>query len=185
MSERTSEWRVVINSRWTLEVVAPNAAAACAKAGEAFRQEHEGEEIAEIDALRTKSVETAPEPDSLGRQVAVLRRRQAMTQLELGARLGRSESWVSQVERGARDVDRLSVLTRLATALEVPTSDLLPDTVWPGEDMPDVDAYTEAEQFVAGAISTLPPFSRRHPAWALPIAQRALMALAEWEPADS
>jgi len=47
---------------------------------------------------------------------------------------------------------------------------------------PDVNAYLESEAFVAGAISTLPPFSGYHPAWALPIARQALDALSEWEP---
>jgi hypothetical protein len=49
---------------------------------------------------------------------------------------------------------------------------------------PDPALYTEAELFVGGAISTLPPFSSHHPAWALPHARQALDALSEWEPSD-
>ena len=49
---------------------------------------------------------------------------------------------------------------------------------------PDLNAYMESELFVAGAISTLPPFSSYHPAWALPIAREALDALSEWEPSE-
>jgi hypothetical protein len=44
--------------------------------------------------------------------------------------------------------------------------------------------YVESEAFVAGAISTLPPFDKFHPAWALPIARQALDALSAWEPTD-
>ena len=53
---------------------------------------------------------------------------------------------------------------------------------WADGDMPDPNAFLSSELFVAGAISTRPPFSRYHPAWALPIARQALDALAEWEP---
>lgn len=60
----------------------------------------------------------------LGERVARQRRRLGLSQVELGARLGRSESWVSQVERGVRSVDRLSVLTKLAEALGVPVAKL-------------------------------------------------------------
>jgi transcriptional regulator with XRE-family HTH domain len=56
--------------------------------------------------------------------VAFLRRRRGWSQVEFAARLGRSESWVSQVERGVRSVDRLSVLERMADELGVPVDEL-------------------------------------------------------------
>ncbi|WP_410589735.1 helix-turn-helix domain-containing protein [Amycolatopsis sp. lyj-23] len=65
--------------------------------------------------------------NSLGRRVATFRSRKGLSQKELGARISRSESWVSQVERGARRVDRMSVLETLAEALEVPLAELAPD----------------------------------------------------------
>lgn len=40
--------------------------------------------------------------------------------------MDRSETWVSQVERGVRRIDRMSVLERLAATLDVPVSDLAP-----------------------------------------------------------
>src|SRR6266496_4970441 len=64
---------------------------------------------------------------SLGRRVAIYRSKKGLSQKELGARISRSESWVSQVERGARRVDRMSVLEALAEALEVPLAELAPD----------------------------------------------------------
>lgn len=64
---------------------------------------------------------------SLGRRVATFRSRKGLSQKELGERISRSESWVSQVERGARRVDRMSVLEMLAEALEVPLAELAPD----------------------------------------------------------
>ncbi|MDI5979607.1 helix-turn-helix domain-containing protein [Amycolatopsis magusensis] len=64
---------------------------------------------------------------ALGRRVALHRSRRGLSQKELGGRISRSESWVSQVERGARRVDRMSVLEMLADALEVPLAELAPE----------------------------------------------------------
>lgn len=50
--------------------------------------------------------------------------------------------------------------------------------------LPDPRDYLESERFVAGALSTMAPFSAKHPAWALPFARRALEALSEWEPSS-
>ena len=55
---------------------------------------------------------------------------------------------------------------------------------WADGPMPDTSKYVESELFVAGAISTMPPFQHFHPAWCLPIARQALHALSEWEPSD-
>lgn len=55
---------------------------------------------------------------------------------------------------------------------------------WADYPMPDPLAFVESERFVAGAISTLPPFDQYHPSWALPHARQALDALSEWEPSD-
>jgi hypothetical protein len=61
----------------------------------------------------------------------------------------------------------------------------MPPDVPPWSDsisFPDPADYTEAERYVAGALSTLPPFSAYHPAWCLPYAQMAVEALGTWEP---
>lgn len=64
--------------------------------------------------------------ESLGQRVARLRHQLRLNQAELGALIGRSESWVSQVERDLRHIDRLSVREGLAWALQVPLGDLFP-----------------------------------------------------------
>jgi hypothetical protein len=56
---------------------------------------------------------------------------------------------------------------------------------WADGEVPSVSTYLESECFVAGALSTLPPFDKFHPAWALPHARQALDALSEWEPSDA
>jgi transcriptional regulator with XRE-family HTH domain len=61
---------------------------------------------------------------SLGRKIAAERRRRGLSQPELARMVDRSVAWVSQVERGVRKVDRMSVLEALAAALEVPLAEL-------------------------------------------------------------
>jgi transcriptional regulator with XRE-family HTH domain len=67
------------------------------------------------------------DPTPLGERIAYYRRRRGLSQVKLAGLLGRSESWLSQVERGARSIDRISVLTQVATALNVPVTELSPD----------------------------------------------------------
>jgi transcriptional regulator with XRE-family HTH domain len=61
---------------------------------------------------------------ALGRKIAAERRRRGLSQPELARMIDRSVAWVSQVERGVRKVDRMSVLETLAAALEVPLAEL-------------------------------------------------------------
>lgn len=58
------------------------------------------------------------------------------------------------------------------------------DPPWADGQIPDPHLYVESEQFVAGALSTMPPFDRYHPAWCLPFARLALDALGQWEPSQ-
>ncbi|WP_344159742.1 helix-turn-helix transcriptional regulator [Nocardiopsis rhodophaea] len=64
----------------------------------------------------------------LGRRIAALRKERGMSQKELAAEMGRSESWVSQVERGVHPLDRLSVLQAMARALGVSIGELRADS---------------------------------------------------------
>ncbi|MFE6385189.1 helix-turn-helix domain-containing protein [Nocardiopsis dassonvillei] len=61
---------------------------------------------------------------ALGRKVAKHRRQRGLSQREFAGLVGRSETWVSQVERGVRKVDRMVVLEKLAEVLEIPVSEL-------------------------------------------------------------
>ncbi len=53
------------------------------------------------------------------------RRRRGLSQAALAGLVGRSESWLSQVERGIRSVDRLSVLLDMAKILHVDVESLI------------------------------------------------------------
>lgn len=60
----------------------------------------------------------------IGDRIAYYRRRLGLSQVEFAARIGRSESWVSQVERGVRPVDRISVQQKVADALSISVAEL-------------------------------------------------------------
>ncbi len=61
---------------------------------------------------------------ALGRKIAFHRKRRGLSQKEFAGLLGRSEAWVSQVERGVRRIDRMTVLEKVAEVLEVPIAEL-------------------------------------------------------------
>ncbi|MFA1539911.1 helix-turn-helix domain-containing protein [Actinomadura monticuli] len=63
----------------------------------------------------------------IGQQLARARRRRGLSQVVLAGLIGRSESWLSQVERGARSIDSHSVLTQLGEILGIPLEDLTVD----------------------------------------------------------
>jgi len=62
---------------------------------------------------------TPSECEAAGQRIARARRRRGPSQAVLAGLVGRSESWLSQVERGRRGVDSYSVLVRLAEVLRV------------------------------------------------------------------
>ena len=69
-----------------------------------------------------------PEARALGRKIAFHRSQKGWSQREFGALIQRSETWVSQVERGVRRIDRMTVLRRVSDVLEVPLSELAANT---------------------------------------------------------
>jgi transcriptional regulator with XRE-family HTH domain len=88
-------------------------------------------------------VSTPDYQQALGRKIAAERRRRGLSQPELARMIDRSVAWVSQVERGVRQVDRMSVLETLAAALEVPLAELAAEA-------PVVAAVTEEPPGAAG-----------------------------------
>ncbi|MFI5616158.1 helix-turn-helix domain-containing protein [Streptomyces sp. NPDC051567] len=71
-----------------------------------------------------------------GTRVANLRKQKGMTQGELAAAIGRTASWLSQVERGIQPVNRLDVMRLLADGLGVPLQVVTPDAPPPAEAEP-------------------------------------------------
>jgi transcriptional regulator with XRE-family HTH domain len=93
--------------------------------------------------------------ESTGQRIARARRRRGLSQAALAGLAGRSESWLSPVERGKRSVDSHSVLTRLAMALHVPVDELTG-----GEPVPVRNPARGIEQammaYQVGPVSAVP-----------------------------
>jgi transcriptional regulator with XRE-family HTH domain len=64
------------------------------------------------------------EREAAGQRIARARRQRGLSQAVLAGLVGRSESWLSQVERGKRGIDSHSVLRRLAEVLRVDIEEL-------------------------------------------------------------
>ncbi|MFE5137240.1 helix-turn-helix domain-containing protein [Streptomyces fagopyri] len=80
---------------------------------------------------------TGSDTKTLGQRVKELRRIAGMSQSDLAIAMARSESWVSQVERGVQPVERLSILQALADALNVSVREVRPDAAPAAEAEPD------------------------------------------------
>jgi transcriptional regulator with XRE-family HTH domain len=63
---------------------------------------------------------------TVGERIAYYRKRRGLTQVVLSGLLGRSEEWLSQIERGSRSVDRLTTIVDVARVLRIEPSLLLP-----------------------------------------------------------
>ncbi|MFD4724520.1 helix-turn-helix domain-containing protein [Streptomyces seoulensis] len=70
---------------------------------------------------------TPEERRIFGARVADLREQRGLTQKQLAAEIGRTASWLSQVERGIQPVNRLDVLRLLADGLGVSVQELQAD----------------------------------------------------------
>lgn len=62
-----------------------------------------------------------------GQRIARARRRRGLSQVALAGLVGRSESWLSQVERGLKDVDSHSTLINLARVLGIDIDEMVGD----------------------------------------------------------
>ncbi|MFF4707965.1 helix-turn-helix domain-containing protein [Streptomyces sp. NPDC001288] len=80
---------------------------------------------------------TGTDTKALGQRIKELRRAAGMSQSDLATAMTRSESWVSQVERGVQPVERLSILQALADALHVSVRELRSDAAPPEEVEPE------------------------------------------------
>lgn len=69
-----------------------------------------------------------------GARIARARRRRGLSQAVLAGLVGRSESWLSQVERGKRGVDSYAVLTRMSEVLRVEVEELTGPSGGDGEE---------------------------------------------------
>lgn len=83
---------------------------------------------------------------SIGERVAFYRARRGLTQGVLASLVGRSEDWLSKIERGDREIRRIDVLVDLAHALRVNLGDLIgtPVLLEDAEGQDDIPAIRDA-----------------------------------------
>lgn len=100
-----------------------------------------------------------PEP-SIGKRIAAYRRRRGLSQAAVAGLVGRSESWLSQVERGLRDVDSYPVLRELARVLRVDLDALTGLPMTPGQILsggPDTRLAAVERALLVGSIGGAGP----------------------------
>ena len=99
----------------------------------------------------------------IGERVAFYRARRGMTQRVLADLVGRSEDWVSKVERGVRDIRRIDLIVELARALRVELSDLLGQPVLVEDDNADDDVPAIRDALMAPRRLSRPCFAGSTP----------------------
>ncbi|WP_344962759.1 helix-turn-helix transcriptional regulator [Streptomyces thioluteus] len=108
---------------------------------------------------------------AFGARVAELRARRGLTQKDLATAVGRTTSWLSQVERGVQPVNRLDVLRLLVDGLGVAVTELRPDAPPdPAEPSPPPNDLDRARLVLSGhpALGTLLSLGERRPDPSLP-----------------
>ncbi|MFJ8727670.1 helix-turn-helix domain-containing protein [Streptomyces sp. NPDC093269] len=114
--------------------------------------------------MKPTGSEVDPKDRAFGRHVQRLRKDRKLTQQQLATRLGKTSSWMSQVERGVQPVKQIDVLQDLADALGVSVQQLRPGTPLPSVsngNVPDAvyrsNDLEEARRLISGhpAIGTL------------------------------
>ena len=109
---------------------------------------------------------TPSDREAAGQRIARARRRRGLSQAVLAGLVSRSESWLSQVERGKRGIDSHSVLARLAEVLHVDIEELTGsgDGVEPSRRVHPAASLIEQAMMAYGASgsnSTRTPMPRR------------------------
>jgi transcriptional regulator with XRE-family HTH domain len=94
---------------------------------------------------------------AIGDRVRIYRIRRGLSQRELAGLIGRSESWVSQVERGVRSVDKFSVLVDIAQVLKTDVETLVGTRM---EYAPNGDTHVDGIDRVGAALASYPGLGR-------------------------
>jgi transcriptional regulator with XRE-family HTH domain len=103
--------------------------------------------------------------NAAGARIARARRRRGLSQSVLAGLVGRSESWLSQVERGKRGVDSYVVLTRMAEVLRVEVEELTGPGGGDGEEGQRVyEPAAEIERAMMGYEAVSASIGGRQPA---------------------
>ncbi|GGU62540.1 helix-turn-helix domain-containing protein [Streptomyces lavendofoliae] len=83
--------------------------------------------------MKPKGQEVDPKDRAFGMHVQRLRKDRGLTQKQLATLMEKTDSWMSQVERGVQPVERMDVLQGLADALGVSVQQLRPGAPLPSD----------------------------------------------------
>src|SRR5690606_14643091 len=84
---------------------------------------------------------------------AFYRTRRGLTQAVLANLVGRSEDWLSKIERGEREIRRLDILTELARALRITLGDLIGQPVLVEDDREDDNVPAIRDALMSSPLS--------------------------------
>jgi transcriptional regulator with XRE-family HTH domain len=118
---------------------------------------------------------------SIGERIAFYRRRRGLTQVVLASLVGRSEDWLSKIERGEREIRRLDVLTELARALRVTLGDLLGQPVLVEDEHNDDDVPAIRDALMAPHRLSRTLFADRAPTWQANLGQTRQLTESAWD----
>lgn len=104
----------------------------------------------------------------IGERIGAYRKRKGIPQETLAGLVGKSRSWLSQVERGIRGVDKLSTINDLAAVLRVQPSDLVgQDWKYAPNGSPEVESVAAVRAHLASYSHLLARQPEMAP-WPLP-----------------
>jgi transcriptional regulator with XRE-family HTH domain len=118
---------------------------------------------------------------SIGERIAFYRRRRGLTQSVLASLVGRSEDWLSKIERGERDIRRLDVLGDLARALRVTLGDLLGQPVLVEDEHNDDDVPAIRDALMAPHRLSRRLFTVQTPGWRANLEQTRRLTESTWD----
>ena len=113
----------------------------------------------------------------IGQRIAVYRRRRGLSQAKLANLVGRSENWLSQIERGERPIQRLERIVELARVLDVPVTELIGGEPQPVRDRTEQHATVEHLRLALSGFDVLRLLVQ--PGHAEAVAERELSGLRE------
>lgn len=109
--------------------------------------------------MKPRGTEVDAKDRAFGLHVQRLRKDRKLTQKQLAARMEKTDSWMSQVERGVQPVERMDVLQELADALGVSVQQLRP-----GAPMPSDSAKVPAPVYRSNDLDEARVLISGHPA---------------------
>jgi transcriptional regulator with XRE-family HTH domain len=113
---------------------------------------------------------------TIGQRVALCRKAKGMSQEVLAHLLGRSHSWLTKVERGERQLDRMSLIVQIADVLKVDVTEITGVPYGPASGPPAHAAVPAIRRVLIGAGSGGHDLTRPDGVDSLPVLRARMMS---------